>query len=156
MLIVFRSGLLRVGRAHLGYLAIYGLVPTIFNGLWTVSVALNGGALSAVLVYSSAGFAVLLRLLLQERLNWGRLLAVMISLGVGEFVSGAADEPLCYNCLTLRLSSKTRRMRLAIPVQPKLRRAKRAPSADISLARLSCSIGIASMAPNSSGRSGSA
>ncbi|MBP6806446.1 MAG: EamA family transporter, partial [Chloroflexi bacterium] len=53
---VIRPSLLRAGRVHLPYLAVYGLVLAIFNSLWTLSVALNGAAVATVLVYCSAAF----------------------------------------------------------------------------------------------------
>ena len=83
---------LRVTRQHLLYLIVYGLVLAIFNALWTLSVSLNGAAVSTVLVYCSAGFTALLGWwLLKERLGWAKLLAVGISLGGCVLVSGALD-----------------------------------------------------------------
>ena len=76
----------------LRYLVLYGLVLAIFNSLWTLSVALNGAAVSTVLAYCSAGFTALLGWwLLKERLDWGKLLAVALSLGGCVLVSGALD-----------------------------------------------------------------
>ena len=46
---LLRRGLLRAGRQHLPYLALYGLVLALFNSLWTLSVALNGAAIATVL-----------------------------------------------------------------------------------------------------------
>jgi len=87
-----RPLLLRVKRQHLFYLIVYGLMLTIFNALWTLSVALNGAAISTVLAYCSAGFTALLgRWLLKERLDWAKLLAVAFSLGGCVLVSGALD-----------------------------------------------------------------
>ena len=84
-----RPALLRAGRRHLPYLAAYGLVLAVFNSLWTLSVALNGAALSTVLVYCSAAFTVLLGWwLLKERLGWVKLVAVAFSLGGCALVSG--------------------------------------------------------------------
>ena len=40
-LAVIRPGLLKVKRADMRYLVIYGLVLAIFNALWTLSVALE-------------------------------------------------------------------------------------------------------------------
>jgi drug/metabolite transporter (DMT)-like permease len=83
-------GLLRVQRQHLPYLLAYGLVLALFNGLWTLAVALNGAAIATVLVYCSAGFTALLGWwLLQERLDWAKLLAVALGLGGCLLVSGA-------------------------------------------------------------------
>lgn len=83
---------LRAARAHLPFLAAWGLVLAGFNAFWTVSVAVNGAAVATVLVYSSAAFTVLLGWrLLGEHLDWARLLAVAVSLAGCALVSGAAD-----------------------------------------------------------------
>jgi drug/metabolite transporter (DMT)-like permease len=83
---------LRVERRHLPYLAGYGLVLASFNALWTHSVALNGAAVSTVLVYTSAAFTALLGwALLRERLDGAKLLAVALSVGGCALVSGALD-----------------------------------------------------------------
>jgi drug/metabolite transporter (DMT)-like permease len=87
-----RPRLLRVTRRHLLYLIVYGLILAIFNALWTLSVALNGAAISTVLVYCSAGFTALLGWwLLKERLDWAKFLALVLSLGGCVLVSGALD-----------------------------------------------------------------
>lgn len=84
--------LLRVDRKYLRFLVLFGLVLAVFNSLWTLSVALNGAAVSTVLAYCSAGFTALLGWwLLKERLDWGKLLAVALCLGGCVFVSGALD-----------------------------------------------------------------
>ena len=89
---LLRPSLLRIERQHLLYLVGYGLVLASFNALWTHSVALNGAAVSTVLVYSSAGFTALLGWwLLQERLDGAKLLAVVLSMGGCALVSGALD-----------------------------------------------------------------
>jgi drug/metabolite transporter (DMT)-like permease len=89
---VLRPSLLRAGREHLVYLVLYGLVLAIFNSLWTVSVALNGAAVSTVLAYCSGGFTALLaRWLLKERLDLGKMLAVVFCLGGCVLVAGALD-----------------------------------------------------------------
>jgi drug/metabolite transporter (DMT)-like permease len=81
LLAIFRPGLLRAGRRHLPYLAVYGLMLALFNSLWTLSVSLNGAAVATVLAYSSAGFtAILGRWLLKERLGWAKALAVAVCL----------------------------------------------------------------------------
>jgi drug/metabolite transporter (DMT)-like permease len=84
--------LLRVTRPHLRYLILYGLILAIFNGLWTLSVALNGAAVSTVLVYSSAGFTALLGWwLLKEGLDWIKLVVVALSLAGCGLVAEALD-----------------------------------------------------------------
>ena len=83
---------LRVKRRHLVYLIVYGLVLAVFNALWTLSVALNGAAVSTVLVYCSAAFTALLGWwLLKEDLGWAKLLAVALCLVGCVLVSGALD-----------------------------------------------------------------
>jgi drug/metabolite transporter (DMT)-like permease len=89
---LLRPALLRVDRKYLRYLVLYGMVLAIFNSLWTLSVALNGAAVSTVLAYCSAGFTALLGWwLLKERLDWAKLLAVAFSLTGCVLVSGALD-----------------------------------------------------------------
>lgn len=89
---LLRPLLLRVKQHHLVYLIIYGLVLAIFNALWTLSVALNGAAVSTVLVYCSTAFTALLGWwLLKERLDWAKLLAVALCLAGCVLVSGALD-----------------------------------------------------------------
>lgn len=94
---LMRSDRSRVKRQHLTYLIIYGFVLAIFNSLWTLSVALNGAAVSTVLVYSSAGFTALLgRWLLRENLGWAKLVAVAVCLGGCVLVAEAFD-PAVWN-----------------------------------------------------------
>jgi drug/metabolite transporter (DMT)-like permease len=89
---IARPLLLRVERQHRSFLLAYGLVLAVFNSFWTLSVALNGAAVSTVLAYCSAGFtAVLGWWLLKERLDFAKALAILISLGGCVLVSGALD-----------------------------------------------------------------
>ena len=91
-LALFRPGLLRVESKDLRYLIIYGLVLAIFNSLLTLSVALNGAAISTVLAYCSAGFTALLGWwFLKERLDWAKIVAVALSLSGCVLVSGALN-----------------------------------------------------------------
>ena len=84
--------LLHVNRQHLRYLSAYGLILAIFNAVWTLSVALNGAAISTVLVYCSTGFTALLGWwLLHESLDWVKLGAVVVCMGGGILVSEALD-----------------------------------------------------------------
>lgn len=81
-LALLRPRLLRVSRPHLLYLFGYGLLMAAFNSLWTTSVALNGAAVSTVLAYCSAAFTALLGWwFLKERLDWVKILAVILALG---------------------------------------------------------------------------
>lgn len=87
-----RPTLLQLKRQYLVYLILYGFVLAIFNSLWTISVALNGAAIATVLAYCSAAFTALLGWwLLNERLDWSKLLAVFLCLGGTILVSGALD-----------------------------------------------------------------
>lgn len=84
--------LLKINKNDLPTLLLYGLMLAVFNALWTVSVAINGAAVSTVLVYTSTGFTALLgRWLFRERLGWIKLIAVVLSLGGCLLVSGALD-----------------------------------------------------------------
>ena len=93
LLVIFllvRPRLLKVQRLHLPYLLAYGFLLAVFNSFWTLSVALNGAAVSTVLVYCSAGFTALLGWwLLKESLGPAKLLAVVLSLGGCVLVAGA-------------------------------------------------------------------
>lgn len=88
---VFRPALLHPG-GHLRYLLGYGLLLSVFNSLWTLSVALNGAAVATVLAYSSAAFTALLgRWILKEPLHWAKWTAVTVSLAGCALVAGALD-----------------------------------------------------------------
>jgi drug/metabolite transporter (DMT)-like permease len=87
---LLKPALLRVDRSHLRFLVLYGLALAIFNSLWTLSVSLNGAAVSTVLAYCSPAFTALLGWwLLKERLGWAKLLAVALSLAGCVLISGA-------------------------------------------------------------------
>jgi len=74
------------------FMLFYGLVLSVFNSLWTISVRFNGAAVSTVLAYSSTAFtAILGRLFFKERLDWVKILAVTASLTGCVLVSGAHD-----------------------------------------------------------------
>jgi len=84
--------LLRTERRHIGYLVAYGLMLTMFNSFWTLSVSLNGAAVSTVLVYSSAAFTALLgKWLLRERLGWVKVVAIAGCVGGCVLISGALE-----------------------------------------------------------------
>lgn len=77
-------------RSNLPFLIFYGFVLSIFNSLWTVSVALNGAAISTVLAYSSAAFTAIIGWrLFGESLGWLKVVAVGFSLIGCVLVSGA-------------------------------------------------------------------
>jgi drug/metabolite transporter (DMT)-like permease/ADP-ribose pyrophosphatase YjhB (NUDIX family) len=90
--VLFRRSLLRLPPGQMRFMLAYGLVLSLFNSLWTISVVLNGAAVSTVLAYSSAGFtAVLGWRIFGERLGPLKILAVTLSLLGCAFVSGAFD-----------------------------------------------------------------
>lgn len=93
--VLFAPARLSISRQHLPFLVLYGFTLSIFNSLWTVSVSLNGAAVSTVLAYSSAGFtAIIAFFLYRERLDWVKILAVILSIGGCVLVAGAYDLEL--------------------------------------------------------------
>jgi len=75
------SKLLSLKREHLPYMVAYGFILAAFNALWTLSVALNGAAVSTVLVYSSVAFTAILGwLLLKERMNWVQICVILATI----------------------------------------------------------------------------
>jgi drug/metabolite transporter (DMT)-like permease len=91
-LAILRPRLLRTERRHVGYLVAYGLMLTMFNSFWTLSVSLNGAAVSTVLVYSSAAFTALLgKWLLKERLGWVKVVAIAGCVGGCILISGVLE-----------------------------------------------------------------
>ncbi len=89
---LLRPALLRLRSKEPSFLFFYGLVLAFFNAFWTLSVSLNGAAVATVLAYSSAAFSVLLGWwLLKERLDWIKVLAVVLCLGGCVLVAGALD-----------------------------------------------------------------
>jgi len=89
---LFWPRLISISKVHLPFLILFGLILALFNALWTLSVALNGAAISTVLVYSSTAFtAVLGRWFLGERLNWTRILVIILTIGGCILVAEAYD-----------------------------------------------------------------
>jgi len=86
----FRRDFFDVDRKHIGFLLAYGVLLAVFNALWTLSVALNGAAVSTVLAYSSAAYTAILGWrLFGESLSPTKLVAVSMGLIGCVFVSGA-------------------------------------------------------------------
>jgi drug/metabolite transporter (DMT)-like permease len=79
---VMRPQVLRLKRQDVLFLVVYGgIVLAVFNASWTVSVDLNGAAVSTVMAYCSPAFAVLMEwLFLKERFTWRKGLAALLSL----------------------------------------------------------------------------
>jgi drug/metabolite transporter (DMT)-like permease len=88
--LIFNRANLKLPKNQIRYLVIYGFILAIFNSLWTISVAWNGAAVATVLVYSSTAFTAVLGLLfLKERLDLGKIIAVLLAFGGCLLVSGA-------------------------------------------------------------------
>ncbi len=82
--------LVKVTRNQFIFLIWFGLVVSVFNSFWTLSVAINGAAVATVLVYCSAAFTALLGWwLLKEKLTWVKGVSVVLSLGGCVLVSEA-------------------------------------------------------------------
>lgn len=89
-LAVIKPVLLGLPRRHFTFLVCYGLVLMLFNTTWTISVALNGAAVSTVLIYSSPAITALVsRWLWGERLGLARGAAILLSMAGCVLVSGA-------------------------------------------------------------------
>jgi drug/metabolite transporter (DMT)-like permease len=95
VLLILRPAWLRTSRANLRYLLGYGLLLAVFNSAWTLSVVLNGAAVSTVLAYSSPAFtAVLGWWILKERLDWSKIVAVLFGIAGIVLVAGVIDPSL--------------------------------------------------------------
>ncbi len=80
----------RVDRSQFKFLLLYGFILSLFNSLWTVSVAMNGAAVATVLAYSSAAFTAILGWrLFGERLDAVKGIAVLLSLAGCVFAAEA-------------------------------------------------------------------
>jgi len=98
-LALFWRDLLHIDRNQIVFFAAYGLILALFNSLWTVSVALNGAAVSTVLAYSSVAYtAILGRMIFAERLDGVKVFIILLSLTGCVLVSGA------YNLDALQLN----------------------------------------------------
>lgn len=88
---------LRVARKQIVFLLIFGIIVSLFNAAWTISVALNGAAVATVLAYSSAAFTAILGWrIFGESLGWLKVVAVVASLFGCVFVSGAYELQTWY------------------------------------------------------------
>lgn len=91
-LYLIRPALLRIDRSQLRFFIGYGLILSLFNSIWTLSVKSNGAAVSTVLGYSSAGFTAFFAWwLFHETLRLPKIVAVMLSLLGCVLVSNAYD-----------------------------------------------------------------
>jgi len=97
MLAIFRRSALHVDPSQRKFLVLYGISLTLMNISWTLSVALNGAAVSTVVVYASPGItAIAARFLFRERLSFIRVLAFLGAL-LGAFFVAKANDPAQWN-----------------------------------------------------------
>lgn len=90
--IAFRRSALRIAPHDRKFLFFYGLSLTLMNVTWTWSVALNGAAVSTVMVYASPGITALAaRFFFKERFSPIRVAAFVSSLIGCIFVAKATD-----------------------------------------------------------------
>jgi len=89
-LYLFRPSLLHLRKTNLPFIIVYGLVLSLFNSIWTLSVKLNGAAVATVLGYGSTGFTALIAWWwFKEQLTLAKMIAVLFSLGGCVLVSNA-------------------------------------------------------------------
>jgi drug/metabolite transporter (DMT)-like permease len=97
--ILFNRFGFRISQSNIPFFLLYGFVLSAFNAVWTISVALNGAAVSTVLAYSSPAFTALLaRWLFNEKLDPVKITAILMSF-VGCFLIAGA-----YNLVEWRLN----------------------------------------------------
>jgi len=89
-LLLFRPSLLQLRKTNLPFFIVYGLILSLFNAIWTLSVKLNGAAAATVLGYGSTAFTVLIAWwLFKEQIDLAKIIAVLLSLGGCALVSNA-------------------------------------------------------------------
>ena len=92
MLSIWARPRLRLARRDWVFVALYGAVLAAMNGMWTISVARNGAAISTVLVYTAPAFVALgSRWLFGERLGRNIIVALVMSLTGIALVAGLYD-----------------------------------------------------------------
>ncbi len=96
-LAVFRRSALRVAPNQRRFLIAYGFSLTLMNISWTLSVALNGAAVSTVMVYASPGITALAaHFFFKERISPIRV-GAFISALLGAFFVAKANDPAQWN-----------------------------------------------------------
>ncbi len=94
---LFKRSALHVEPRQRRFLLLYGASLTAMNVTWTFSVALNGAAVSTVMVYASPGITALAaRLFFKERLSAIRVAAFVGSL-IGCVLVAKANDPAQWN-----------------------------------------------------------
>lgn len=85
-----RPDLIKIPRDQIRFILGYGVLLSGFNALWTVSVVLNGAAVSTVLVYSSAAFTALIAWrMFGESMGLAKMAAVLLGMAGLVLVAGA-------------------------------------------------------------------
>ncbi len=91
-LLLFSRARFNLGRAHLGFMILYGLTLAVFNSLWTFSVQSNGAAVATVLAFSSPAMTALLsRIVFKENFSALKIASIALSFAGTILVSGAYD-----------------------------------------------------------------
>ena len=91
--LIFKPSLLKLEREHFGFIALYGLVFTLLNTIWTFSIQYNSASVATVLIYFSAPLSSLLGWwLLKEPFSWIKGLAIVLGLGGCALVALAGAE----------------------------------------------------------------
>ncbi len=89
-LLMFSRARFQLGRAHWGFMVLYGLTLAVFNSMWTFSVQYNGAAVATVMAFSSPAMtAILSRIIFKERFGRIKIISILLSLAGIVLVSGA-------------------------------------------------------------------
>jgi len=87
---IFAPKLLKMPKGQLGYLIFFGVMFACFNYFWTLSVALNGASVATVLAECAPAFSAVMAVwLLKERLDFVRILSIIVCLAGCVFVAEA-------------------------------------------------------------------
>jgi drug/metabolite transporter (DMT)-like permease len=93
VLAIFRRSALRIAPDQRKFLVFYGFSLTLMNISWTLSVALNGAAVSTVMVYASPGITALAaHFFFKEKISPIRVAAFLGAL-LGAFFVAKANDP---------------------------------------------------------------
>ena len=80
-LLTFKRELLKLERAHLPFMMLFGLGVVLFNLTWTLSVVANGPSIATVIVYSSVPFTAFMAYLFNwESVRLPKIIAIAITL----------------------------------------------------------------------------
>ncbi len=91
--LIFKPSLLKLERKHFGFVALYGLIFTLLNTIWTFSIQFNSASVATVLIYISAPLTSFLGWwLLKERFTWMKALAIVLGFGGCALVALAGSE----------------------------------------------------------------